>query len=105
MSKINLKGPGIILFLPWKVKKSQCNLKWQKAYEPCIMTSVLICNVSNIYFNWTKLIAAVSILITPVYSFHHSVGPLCRGRSHKVGPAAKVGPYPFAVVHNGTTLE
>ena len=27
----------------------------------------------------------------------------CRGRSHKVGPAAKVGPCPFAVVHNGTS--
>ena len=26
-----------------------------------------------------------------------------RGRSHKVGPAAKVGPCPFAVVHNGTS--
>ncbi len=25
-----------------------------------------------------------------------------RGRSHKVGPAAKVGPCPFAVVNNGT---
>ena len=26
----------------------------------------------------------------------------CRGRSHKVGPAAKVGPCPFGVVNNGT---
>ena len=26
-----------------------------------------------------------------------------RGRSHKVGPAAKVGPCPFAVVHNGAS--
>ena len=26
-----------------------------------------------------------------------------RGRSHKVGPAAKVGPCPFVVVHNGTS--
>ena len=26
----------------------------------------------------------------------------CRGRSHKVGPVAKVGPCPFAVVNNGT---
>ena len=25
-----------------------------------------------------------------------------RGRSHKVGPAAKVGPCPFGVVNNGT---
>ena len=27
---------------------------------------------------------------------------LCRGRLHKVGPSAKVGPCPFAVVNNGT---
>ena len=27
---------------------------------------------------------------------------ISRGRLHKVGPAAKVGPGPFAVVNNGT---
>ena len=69
----------------------------------CLCVSISYSNeVSSISAN---ISARIQTLLSPACHFASAwvTRDACRGMSHKVGPAAKVGPCPVAVVHNGTS--
>ena len=71
-----------------------CSGIWVQRFERLWRFGLTFCNVHET--KWTRH----DKRDCDVAQWYTSSG--CRGRLHKVGPAAKVGPCPFAVVNNGT---